>query len=261
VTTPTGTLASPLRFHTATVLPSGKVFIAGGVDSGTGTTQSATYVFDPSDQSLTPGPNLSVARESHTATLLAGGKVLIAGGRTSGAPYVVQKSADIYDPSTGMISMAAPMNGARFGHEATLLQTPLLQNGKVLVAGGSTATDNTIGSLLGTAEIYDPTADSWTVVATGLTDARRSFTITTLNDGWPLAAGGFGNAPNPQLTSSETFDAGAGMFDVNGSMATGRAWHRATVMPDGRVLVTGGLAGGGSPLPTKSAELFNGPPD
>jgi hypothetical protein len=229
-------LASPLRFHTATLLPSGKVLIAGGADL-TGNTKISTYVFDPAGPTLTAGPDLTVARDSHTATLLGNGKVLIAGGHTSadGSTYTVNSTVDLYDPSgagSGTIAAAAPMTEARFGHEATLLS-----DGRVLVAGGSAANDTSISSLLTSAEIYNPAAlptPSWSSVSTAddLTDARRSFTMTPLNDGWPLAAGGFGDAVT-QLTSSELFDPGINpptspKFDGGASMgpaARGIARH------------------------------------
>ena len=64
--------------HTATLLLSGKVLVAGGsngVDS-----LSSAELYDPATGIWSNTGSLHSARESHTATLLPSGKVLVAGG-------------------------------------------------------------------------------------------------------------------------------------------------------------------------------------
>jgi hypothetical protein len=89
--------------HTATLLLSGKVLIAGGFLSGVPT--ATTEILDPADDTRTAGPTLPEPRVHHTATLLPDGSVLIAGGRV-GPGLVPAKSDWIFDPSAGLI--AAP---------------------------------------------------------------------------------------------------------------------------------------------------------
>lgn len=58
------------------------------------------------------------------------------------------------------------------------------------------------------------------------------------------------------LTSAEIYDAGTHTFTATGSMSEGRAAQAATVLNDGRVLVTGG-DGADTELPVASAELYD----
>ena len=74
----TGSLATARYFHTATLLPSGKVLVAGGLNSG-GVLSSAE-LYDPATGSWSSTGSLATVRSHHTATLLASGQVLVAGG-------------------------------------------------------------------------------------------------------------------------------------------------------------------------------------
>jgi hypothetical protein len=63
----------------ATLLPNGKVLIAGG--SGTTGVLSSTEIYDPATNTFAAStPKMNQARGGATATLLPNGKVLIAGG-------------------------------------------------------------------------------------------------------------------------------------------------------------------------------------
>ena len=76
--TATGSLATARDYHTATLLPNGKVLVAGGVDN-TDVLASAE-LYDPASGTWTATGSLATARYYHTATLLPNGKVLVAGG-------------------------------------------------------------------------------------------------------------------------------------------------------------------------------------
>ena len=86
-------------------------------------------------------------------------------------------SAELYDPTTGTWSITGSLNIARYLHTATLLQ-----NGKVLVAGG-TGGDNR-------AELYDPATGTWSMTG-GLIADRYGQTATLLQNGQVLVAGGY----------------------------------------------------------------------
>src|SRR5438552_11390781 len=110
--------------HTATLLPNGKVLVAGGQNSFMGLTSAELY--DPASGTWSATGSLNTARYSHTATLLPNGKALVAGGRNDNH----LSSAELYDPSSGTWSATGCLNNQRELHTAKLLP-----NGKALVAG------------------------------------------------------------------------------------------------------------------------------
>src|SRR5919202_4341615 len=121
-------------------------------------------------------------RYNHTATLLQDGRVLVTGGNDN-APVA---GARLYDPATGTWSNAAAMHVGRSGQAAALLR-----DGRVLVAGGVAPADVPSGSeYTATAEIYDPATDSW-ASAGSMSTVRFEPTMTVLDDGRVLVAGGF----------------------------------------------------------------------
>lgn len=85
----TGSLATARFFHTATLLPNGKVLVVGGllgIAFSDGILASAE-LYDPAANggggAWTPTGSLATPRVEHTATLLPNGKVLVAGGQTT----------------------------------------------------------------------------------------------------------------------------------------------------------------------------------
>ncbi|MFQ5668737.1 MAG: Kelch repeat-containing protein, partial [Candidatus Binatia bacterium] len=112
--------------HTATLLPDGRVLVAGGFAAG-GNRLASAEAFDPTTSTFSAAGTMSVTRAGHTATLLPDGKVLIAAGYNGS--YLA--SAELYDPATRTFAATAPMVTARSGHVAVLLD-----NGNVLLAGG-----------------------------------------------------------------------------------------------------------------------------
>src|ERR1041385_7501526 len=137
--TATGSLAVARYVHTATLLPNGKVLVAGGYN---GSYLTSAELYDPATGTWTATGSLSTARDSPTATLLSNGKVLVAGGN-NGSSYLA--SAELYDPASGTWTATGNLTTARDSHTATLLP-----NGKVLVAGGLNNSD-----FVASAELYD----------------------------------------------------------------------------------------------------------
>ncbi len=234
----TGSLGAARYDHTATLLPSGKVLVAGGVGSS-GNELASAELYDPASGTWTATGSLGGARFYHTATLLPNGKVLVAGGRGTSA------SAELYDPASGTWTGTGSLTTARELHTATLLP-----NGKVLVAGGN---DNN-GVPLASAELYDPANRTWK--ATGsLATARNGHAATLLPNGKVLVAGGFNGGT---LTSAELYDPASGIngsWTATGSLGHARANHTATLLPNGKVLVAGGADNSFNAL--ASAELFD----
>ncbi len=213
------------RQRTLTVLPSGKVLVAGGQPGASGVLASAE-LYDPATGHWGATGSLATARVYGSATLLPNGKVLVVGGQNTSGNLA---SAELYDPGTGLWSATGSLASARYNHTATLLP-----NGKVLVAGGF----GNFG-LLASAELYDPATGLWS--ATGsLTTARQFPTATLLLNGKVLVAGGSG--PFGYLASAELYDPASGTWSATGSLATVRGDDpTATLLPNGKVLVTGGF--------------------
>src|SRR6266542_4499300 len=225
----TGSLATARDSHTATLLPSGKVLVAGGV-------ACSAELYDPAMGTWTFTGNLNVGRGQHTATLLPSGKVLVAGGQNPS--YL--SSAELYDPVTGMWTLTSPLGNPRYDHTATLLPS-----GQVLVAGGQNPSD------LSSVELYDSVAGTWS--STGSLGTRRNaHTATLLPSGKVLVAGG--NGPTGYLSSAELYDPATGTWSNTVDLNVPRSNHTATLLPSGKVLVAGG---GGTSGALSSAELYN----
>jgi hypothetical protein len=235
--TGTGSMTNARYFHTATLLPNGRVLVAGGV--GTNGPLSSAELYDPASGWAGTG-SMTNARTYHTATLLPNGLVLVAGGFGNGS---VLSSAELYNPASGTWTNTGSLNYARTEHTATLLP-----NGLVLVAGGNNAS----GVVLSSAELYDPTSGMW--MNTGSLNIARWFhTATLLPDGQVLVAGG--ENASGFLSSAELYDPASGQWTVTtNSMHTARYIHTATLLPNGKVLVAGGDNANGI---LSSAELFD----
>src|SRR5207237_1745205 len=95
--------------HTATLLPNGKVLVAGGYDAYIGSYLASAELYDPATGRWSTTGGLNFGREKHTATLLPSGKVLVAGGYNGS--YL--SSALLYDPATGRWSCTSSVNSTR----------------------------------------------------------------------------------------------------------------------------------------------------
>jgi hypothetical protein len=251
---------------TATLLPSGMVLIAGGLDSN-GHPVASTDLYNPATNSFAPAsgtgapPSMNTARYFATATLV-NGEVLIAGGYDgNGNPLA---STELYNPTTNSFAPAsgagAPpgMNTARGQATATLL-TSGPNSGMVLIAGGGSLG----GSVsLASTELYNPTTNSFAPAsgAPSMNTARQLATATLLTNGNILIAGGLDNSSSPlastelYIAASNTFASGAG---APPNMNTGRYFAAATALAGGEVLIAGGVGPGAGFQLLASTELYN----
>lgn len=200
----------------------------------------------------------------HGATRLASGLVLIEGGYSGVAPFYESSSAELFDPATGAWMATGAMSERRRWNGSGLLS-----DGRVLVTGGyeyiaRSETDCT-ESTHATAEIYDPTAGTWSSTGS-LAQARHHHSQTLLADGRVLVAGGFettstscaGDASGTATDTAELYDPAAGTWSAAATLATPRQLHTATRLSDGRVLVTGGST---VTDPIASAEIYDAATD
>jgi Invasin, domain 3/Galactose oxidase, central domain len=191
-----GAMGTARTHHTATLLPDGDVLVVGGdrapVDNVTGTQNgslalASAELYHPASNTWSSAGSLTTARANQTATLLNNGKVLVAGGYgVSGA----LASTELYDPATNTWAPGPRMVQGRWGQTATLLA-----DGRVFVYGG--ANTNSATGDIGTTEIYDPVADTWTAAAPFESVIFQSATLMT--NGEVYIAGGNELSPGPWL--------------------------------------------------------------
>jgi hypothetical protein len=292
----TGNMTMPRAQHTATLLPDGKVLIAGGgpIIGGTFFSLLSAELYDPATGRFSATSNMTVERGGHTATLLSSGMVLIAGGfrRSAASTGGPLSSAELYDPSTGVFAGTGSMT-SDWADTATLLPngrvlvtrgapetTPLflaevydpltgtfagtgntttnhtgptanlLLNGKVLIAGGDIGDGDGSSRV---AELYESTTGSFS--ATGnMIRGREQNAATRLADGTVLFTGG--HIASAIQATSEVYDPVKGAFSTPGNMAAGRELHVSTLLRDGRVLITGGAQEPWLAAVLSSAELY-----
>ncbi len=240
---PVGDTQKPRALHTATLLPNGKVLVAGGFIyeayclAGT----DSAELYDPDLGSFAFTGNMIVQRYAQTSTQLVNGDVLITGGFTYDKstcsdmdPSPAVNSAELYNHSAGSFQLTGSMAEQRGGHTATLLT-----DGKVLIAGGGKTDEgpSQLGDGLSSAEVFDQATGAFTVVG-NMTAGRIGHTATLLTDGRVLITGGW--TSSSPIATAELYDPLTGAFSATGNMTSARGAHRATLLPDGRVLIIGG---------------------
>ena len=269
-------LGTPRFGLAATLLPTGRVLLAGGDLAGT------ADLFDPDGRMVRSIPMTGGVRVLPTATLLADGRVLLAGGTTIVFdPLPAAQTLDtttIFDPKTRGFTAGPTMRAARTSHAAVRLP-----DGRVLLAGGvgradsewidaagaastpgpalngvrddHTATvlfDERIllaggqdesGQSLDTAEMLDPGAASFRPLAATMGDRRADHSAVRWRDGSVLLLGGEddpGGGLDVILDSVDRFDPDTESFATSTALLVPRDDHRVARLRDGRILVTGG---------------------
>ena len=225
---PAGEMKLARARHTASLLPDGRVLIAGGEDDSN--THASTELFDPKQpvaSAWSAGPDLPGSRAGHVAVALSDGQILLAGGKSW--PDILG-SFVIYKPSTN--SFQSPAFGMSKGRAT--MATTLLQNGKVLLAGG----DDGSSAFCNIMETFDPGSGAVTLLKATMSDKKNSALAFTLPSGKVLITAGYAFAYPPR---DDLFDPAADTVTAvnhpNGS-ARGSAAAR---LADGRVIVAGGF--------------------
>ncbi len=149
--------------------------------------------------------------------------------------------------TTGNWTTSGSMTTMRTNHTATLLPT----TGQVVVIGGRSS-----GNILSSAELYNPATGLFTATSSMVT-VRARHTATLLLNGKVLVTGGYNSTgPLVILNSALLYDPATGVFTTTGNMVVERDGHTATLLSDGKVLITGGFNTNGTVV-LNSAELYD----
>jgi hypothetical protein len=308
----TGSLSEARNRHTATLLADGRVLVAGGFGESADDLASAE-LYDPMTGRFTQTGSMFEGRAFHVTIRLLDGRVLVTGGegaldaeiydpKTGTFAQVPRETAcewtagvllhdgrvllvscdelntstkaQLFDPRTSLFTDTGPMKELRSNATATLLQ-----NGRVLVAGGQGQPGPDVGPPLASAEIYDPSTGKFSAIGS-MSSTRSSHSATLLHDGRVLIPGGWGDH-SAAMTSAALYDPAPGQFAMSRGvypsliaaracnplslafqfldpMVSGRVDQSATLLTDGRVLIAGGngeTCGSDYP-PLASAEIY-----
>jgi len=246
--TETVTRVTPLPARRAfagdALLPDGCVLILGGATtpnrpiSAHGvlpmrfalTIEDSTLYHDPSADSWSHGPRMAEARYDPGVTVLPGGDVLVVGGFD--ADNGALRSVERYHVDTGTWCIAASTLVPRVWHVQALLPS-----GRVLVAGGIDAVGNAIDSV----EVYDPEADTWHFVAPLPLPTALAAGLT-LDTGDVMVTGGFQEgATKVAIPQAVAYREADDAWIRLPRLTTGRFYHSAVQLEDGRVLIAAGL--------------------
>ncbi len=272
--------------HTATLLHDGRVLLAGGVcDQGIRNCQNAAQIYDPATKEFTLTSPMLGSRWQHTATLMADGRVLFTGGvgLRPGQPM-----AEIFDPESGVFLPTGELSGVTRGYSAVLLRSgkvlvsvsppriydPLTGAFTALPEPAISIRD-AIAVMMPAGWIHlsgPPPTTSWSTTlapvnpvfvaayreedgqivfeAQGYRRAGPYLQATALLfDGRVLGIGGCNDPYGFDATSDvDIYDPSTKSARRLPNLARARHGHRATMLPDGRVLVTGGYLEGSPDL-------------
>lgn len=246
--TPSPTTAPDHLREVASVvtLPSGRVLLSGGDDGNFALSTATLYL--PSTNTFIAANSMSTPRTEALGVLLQDGTVFVAGGVD--ASLTTLNTAEIYNPATDTWSLTTgTMITGRANHTTTLLA-----NGKVLITGGNDSS----GAIIGSAEVFDPATGLFTSTTGPMNVIRGQQTATLLNSGKVLIAGGNDDAAfGTTITdTAETYDPATGLFTLTaGNMTSARYYHTANLLPNGKVLLAGGVDNSNNILDT--ADIYD----
>jgi len=249
--------------HTATLLSTGQVLVVGGAGA-----KQSVDLYDPQTQTIASLTTLKYGRSQHTATLLDDDHVLITGGCSN-------TQVEVIEISSKSVEFAGSLSAARYGHAAMLLA-----DGRVLIAGGSGSSAEIFdpssyktkpvpmnvsranaqlipipsGAVViggsNVVEHFDLATDQFTATAKLSFHNGQGSSATLLRSGEILVAGGgwygYWDGIGDRNAQTELYDPQMPTPTVtllSGTMIHGRVGHTATLLVDGRVLLTGGTPG------------------
>lgn len=223
-------------YHGMTTLEDGRILLAGGYQKEYNSTARSkigirVQVFDPSNRIWTEAASLQIGRASFSLISLDNGKLMAIGGysleevgsRTFALP---NSSVEFYDPATDVWTLGPSMIMPRAEQEHVKLA-----DGRILILGGN------VNEFTG--EVYDPTTNTWSAIASPSIGFRREYRAALLDDEHVILTGGLiegveGNRITMIYSISDN------TWELAEPMNEERAGHTLLSLGDGRVLAMGG---------------------
>jgi M6 family metalloprotease-like protein len=224
----TGQMGRQRTFHSPRRLPDGRVMVAGGYFwDPLGNRQGVleAEVFDPETETWRGVGTLTSAALLPGLTVLEDGRVLVTG----------DQSVQIFDPVSGIWTRTADLTFVREYHVAAALD-----DGRVIVAGGFISP---------AAEIFDLVTETWSLTSP-MTGFRLAPAVWLDHVGRVFLMGGFDRYSNV-IDTAEMYDPASGTWTPVASMLHPRLAYGASHLPDGTLLITGGM-------PTLEIEPYEG---
>ena len=250
---PVGNMADARLLHTATLLPDGRVLIAGGFAKAAFGREHVNFaplasseLYDPQRKSFSAGPRMTAPRFDAIAISLHTGKVLIIGGADSLGDAIA--STEIYDPTTNAFERGPNLIAARAWTAASELT-----DGRIVILGGCSRylMRGCEGSLAST-EFYDPRENIFTR-GPSMNGPLGGAAATALASGKVLIVGGVVQTGSGNIASvfgpdsaatTEIFDPTTDTFaqgpTMNDSRTNATCGATAIRLNDNRVLLFGG---------------------
>jgi galactose oxidase-like protein/fibronectin type III domain protein/Kelch motif protein len=201
------------------LFPDGRLFVPGGHISNNVGLASASY-YDPVANTWTSVPNMNAGRWYPSSTVLANGDILVTSGDVD---HFVNDLPQVYQIAN---NTWRSLTSARLGLPL-YPRTFLAPNGRVFFATSTSRYLDTSGS------------GAWTTVANTIFPGRDNYGSACLSaDGRVFWAGG----GDPPTATCEVIDLNAPTptWISRASMPQARRQNNLTILPDGRILCTGG---------------------
>jgi trimeric autotransporter adhesin len=216
-------MTTPRYLDSVTLLNSGEVLLAGGLDSG-GTVPSAE-LYNPTTEAFASTGSLITPRSQHTGTLLNDGMVLLAGGL--GDIEIALTNTELYNPAAGEFAAGGNLTVARYSHTATLLN-----NGAVLIAGGQSSSTESLAS----AELYEPgTPTPSSLESIAVTPAAQTVDLFGAPTLQFIATGTFSGMSPEQLSSVTWSSSNPAVVQISNDASN---HGLAVALAEGKVTIT-----------------------
>jgi hypothetical protein len=243
-------ISSDMFCNGMVILPDGRPLVIGGTNSYKFTGLSSTALFDPVAGTFSNGQNMADGRWYPTGTVLPDGTVMAISGLNLAGK--MNRTVEIYNPVTNLWTAA----GAAFTDLQFYPRQHVLPNGKVFASGWNPDS-----------QMWDPTSHVWTPVATTKFGKDRTYgssvllPLTPANGFKPMViimGGGPSGKTVTQTTETIDLSATTPAWQSGPDMVAPRIDMNATLLPNGKVLVSGGSSQGeNASTAVTAAELYD----